>query len=147
MDSLCRWGAAGRGPHVWEGGVEAAGGFAPRRTSRTWGGSWLRDAPRLPGREGGEETDAADASGRQARNAFETAHTHRSVDEQLTERAEAFLAKRLADGQSFTAAELSEALAIPRFDERQAQLFLVALKGQGRARYDRAGWRAGPNAP
>ena len=73
----------------------------------------------------------------------ERARAQRRVDEVLAQGLEAFLGARLADRRSFSAAELAEAIGIPRFDERRANLFLVALKSQGRATYDWAGWRAG----
>jgi hypothetical protein len=93
---------------------------------------------------GSNVTDAAEGRGRDAGGSSDHARMHRSVDEDVTARIESFLAERVADGEPFTAADLARSVAIPRFDERQAQLFLVALKTQGRAHYDWAGWRAGP---
>ena len=71
------------------------------------------------------------------------AERHRQIDEALTQRIEHFLAHLGAD-EPFTAAQFAESLGIERFGERDAQLFLVALEGQGRAYYDDAGWHAGP---
>ena len=73
------------------------------------------------------------------------AATHRRVDERLTQGVESFLAERIADRGSFTSADLAAAVGIERFDEREAQLLLVALKGQGRADCDWAGWHATPS--
>ena len=70
------------------------------------------------------------------------AATHRGIDEHLTQGVESFLAARLADRRSFTPADLAAAVGIERFEEREAQLFLVALKGQGRVVHDWEGWRA-----
>jgi hypothetical protein len=66
------------------------------------------------------------------------------MDEALTERVEAFLRDRSRLNQPFTAAQLSAAVAIERFGERDAQLFLVALMGQGRAHQGPDGWHPGP---
>jgi len=73
--------------------------------------------------------------------------THRRVDEALTAGLEVFLAGREGLDQVFTTAELARAISIARFTERDAQLFLVALMGQGRAHHDRAGWYLGPSTP
>ena len=74
--------------------------------------------------------------------------THRRVDEALTAGVEVFLAERegLVE-QVFTTAELAREISIARFTERDAQLLLVALMGQGRAHHDRAGWHLGPSTP
>ena len=71
------------------------------------------------------------------------AERHRQIDEALTQRVEQFLA-HLGVEETFTAAQFAESLGIERFSERDAQLFLVALEGQGRAHYDDAGWHVGP---
>lgn len=71
--------------------------------------------------------------------------THRRVDEAVTAGVEVFLAEREGLDQVFTTAELARAISIARFTERDAQLFLVALMGQGRAHNDRAGWHLGPS--
>lgn len=73
--------------------------------------------------------------------------THRRVDEAVTAGVEVFLAEREGLEQVFTTAELVRAISIARFTERDAQLFLVALMGQGRAHHDRAGWYPGPSTP
>lgn len=73
--------------------------------------------------------------------------THRRVDEALTAGVEVFLAEREGPDEVFTTAELASSMSIARFTERDAQLFLVALMGQGRAHHDRAGWYLGPSTP
>jgi hypothetical protein len=76
------------------------------------------------------------------------ARRHREVDEALTERVEAFLRQRPDPDSPFTAAQFAEAMGIGRFGERDAQLFLVALKGQGRVHHVEGGWRPGsPTGP
>ena len=57
--------------------------------------------------------------------------THRRVDEAVTAGVEVFLAEREGLDQVFTTAELARAISIARFTERDAQLFVVALMGQG----------------
>ena len=69
---------------------------------------------------------------------------HRRTDEALTERLEVFMADRRTLDQAFSASELAAAVGIERFSEREAHLLLVALRGQGRAHCDLAGWHAGP---
>jgi hypothetical protein len=73
------------------------------------------------------------------------ARRHRALDEALTGRVEAFLRERERRGRAFTAAQFAEAMGIERFGERDAQLLLVALKGQGRVHYRQAGWYLGPS--
>jgi hypothetical protein len=69
----------------------------------------------------------------------------RRIDEALTERLEVFMAERRRLDQAFAASELAAAMGIERFSVRDAHLLLVALKGQGRAHCDHAGWHAGPS--
>jgi hypothetical protein len=66
----------------------------------------------------------------------------REVDEILTAAIEAFLAEHADRDDPFSTAELTSAVAIPRFTERDAHLFLVALLGQGRVSRGHEGWRA-----
>jgi hypothetical protein len=75
----------------------------------------------------------------------ERAQRHRQIDEALTQRIEVFLTEHLRLEEPFTATQFAEAIGIERFHERDAQLFLVALKGQGRVHYDCAGWYPGPS--
>jgi hypothetical protein len=75
----------------------------------------------------------------------ERAHRHRQIDEALTQRTEIFLTEHLGLDKPFTAAQFAQAIGIERFCERDAQLFLVALKGQGRVHYDCTGWYPGPS--
>jgi hypothetical protein len=74
----------------------------------------------------------------------ERAHSHRQIDEALTQRVEVFMNERQGRDEPFTAAELAEAIGIERFSERDAQLLLVALEGQRRVHHDHAGWYQGP---
>jgi|RhiMetdeSRZDD1v2_1073273.scaffolds.fasta_scaffold1135342_2 hypothetical protein len=73
----------------------------------------------------------------------ERARSHRQIDEALTQRIEMFLTEHVGLDEPFTAAELAEAIGIERFCERDAQLLLVALKGQGRVHCDQEGWYPG----
>jgi len=87
--------------------------------------------------------EAAAGSGHEPEGRSGAAHLHRRLDEQVTLCVESFLTDRLADGKPFSAGDFARAISAPRFDEREAQLFLVALKSQGRAHYDWRGWHAG----
>jgi hypothetical protein len=75
----------------------------------------------------------------------ERARSHRQIDEAFIQRVELFMSERLGREEPFTAAEFAQAIGIERFNLRDAQLFLVALEGQGRVHHDRGGWYQGPS--